>query len=96
MEDSTASTSYQKPSRTFETLLKISEYDITSIPVVIYEQFPTNSSGNIPLSVQELVYGRKAAQVGTSSQIFDRENELLPSSKEALGPRKEEITSGGF
>ncbi|MBW0511257.1 hypothetical protein O181_050972 [Austropuccinia psidii MF-1] len=46
------------------------------------------STGNIPVSVQELVYGGKAAGVGISAQRVDREIELLPSSEEALGSGK--------
>ncbi|MBW0487021.1 hypothetical protein O181_026736 [Austropuccinia psidii MF-1] len=50
---------------------------------------PKGSSGNIPVSVQELVYGGKAEGVGTSAKPLDRENELLYSSEEVHGPRKE-------
>ncbi|MBW0550464.1 hypothetical protein O181_090179 [Austropuccinia psidii MF-1] len=46
------------------------------------------SSGDILVLVQELAYGSKEEGVGTSSQLVDRENELLPSSKEILGSRK--------
>ncbi|MBW0569358.1 hypothetical protein O181_109073 [Austropuccinia psidii MF-1] len=53
------------------------------------EQLSTGRSGNIPVSVQELVYGSKAEGVGTSSQLKDMDNELLNGSEEALGPRKD-------
>ncbi|MBW0477241.1 hypothetical protein O181_016956 [Austropuccinia psidii MF-1] len=59
IEDSRASTSYQRSRR------------------------------DIPVSVKELFYGRKAAGVGTSSKPLDRENELISSSEEVLRPRKE-------
>ncbi|MBW0461184.1 hypothetical protein O181_000899 [Austropuccinia psidii MF-1] len=53
------------------------------------EQLPTGGSRNIPVSVQELVYGRKAARVGTSFQLVNGDRELLPSSEEGIGPRKD-------
>ncbi|MBW0580689.1 hypothetical protein O181_120404 [Austropuccinia psidii MF-1] len=53
------------------------------------EQLPADRTGYIPVSVQELVYGRKATRVGTSSKPLDRENELLSSMKVDHGPRKE-------
>ncbi|MBW0498848.1 hypothetical protein O181_038563 [Austropuccinia psidii MF-1] len=88
MEDARISTSSQRLARKFDTLLESPEAEITAITVVRYEQLSTGSSGNIPVSVQELVYGSKAAGVGASSQVVDRDNEHLSSSKEALGPRK--------
>ncbi|MBW0482977.1 hypothetical protein O181_022692 [Austropuccinia psidii MF-1] len=93
MEDSRTSTSSQRLSRTFDTLLESPEAEITAIPVVRSEQCSTGSIGNIPFSVQELVYGGKAAGVGTSAKHIDRENELLYSIKEGFGPRKEIGTS---
>ncbi|MBW0520307.1 hypothetical protein O181_060022 [Austropuccinia psidii MF-1] len=66
-------------SRTFETLLESPEGYITAIPVVKPRSFPTGNSGDIPVSVQELVYGGKEAGVGTSSKSLDRKNELLSS-----------------
>ncbi|MBW0592635.1 hypothetical protein O181_132350 [Austropuccinia psidii MF-1] len=38
---------------------------------------------------QELIYSKKAAGVGTSAKPLDSENKLIPSSEEALRPRKE-------
>ncbi|MBW0461219.1 hypothetical protein O181_000934 [Austropuccinia psidii MF-1] len=69
---------------------------MTSIPVFKYEQFPGSSSRDTPVSVQELVYGIKAEGEGTSYQLVDRENELLPSSEKAIGPRKDKRTSEGL
>ncbi|MBW0540228.1 hypothetical protein O181_079943 [Austropuccinia psidii MF-1] len=48
---------------TFETLIESREADKTAIPVVKPEPFPTGNNINIPVSIQELVYGRKAAGV---------------------------------
>ncbi|MBW0572891.1 hypothetical protein O181_112606 [Austropuccinia psidii MF-1] len=60
------------------------------------ESFPAGINGDIPVSVQELVYCGKAAGVGTSAKSLDRHNELLSSSEEALGPRKDRRTSEGL
>ncbi|MBW0494322.1 hypothetical protein O181_034037 [Austropuccinia psidii MF-1] len=76
--------------RIFDTFLGVQKLKKTAIPVVRSEHLLTIRSGNIPVSVQELVYGGKAARVGASSQLLDRDNELLPSSKEGLGPRKKQ------
>ncbi|MBW0480748.1 hypothetical protein O181_020463 [Austropuccinia psidii MF-1] len=59
-------------------------------------QVPKVNSGNIPVSVQELVYGGKTAGVQTSFKPLDKENELLSSSKEALVPRKDRGPSEGL
>ncbi|MBW0546233.1 hypothetical protein O181_085948, partial [Austropuccinia psidii MF-1] len=48
------------------------------------------------VSVQELVYGRKTERVGTSLKCLDRHNELLSSSEEVHGSRKDRRTSEGF
>ncbi|MBW0558535.1 hypothetical protein O181_098250 [Austropuccinia psidii MF-1] len=96
MEDARNSISSQRLASTFETLLNIPEADITAIPVVRYEQFPTVRSGNIPVSVQELVYDRKTARMRAPAKLPDRENELLYSSEEVLGPRKYKRTYEGL
>ncbi|MBW0485556.1 hypothetical protein O181_025271 [Austropuccinia psidii MF-1] len=57
---------------------------------------PKGNNRDIPVSVQELVYGGKAAGVGPSAKSFNRHNELLSSSEEAHGPRKERRTSEGL
>ncbi|MBW0551116.1 hypothetical protein O181_090831 [Austropuccinia psidii MF-1] len=85
MEDSRASKNSQRLPIIFYTLLESQESDITAICVFRYEKLPTGSSRNIPVSAQELVYGSKAARVGTSAQIVDRDYE----------PRKDTRTSGG-
>ncbi|MBW0502057.1 hypothetical protein O181_041772 [Austropuccinia psidii MF-1] len=77
MEDSRASTSSQRLARTFATCIESPEADITDIPVVRSEQLPTRRSRNIPVSVQELVYGRKEEGVRNSAQLMDRDNEFL-------------------
>ncbi|MBW0516550.1 hypothetical protein O181_056265 [Austropuccinia psidii MF-1] len=89
MEGFRPSTSSQRLVRNFKTLLESPEAEMTAIPVVRSEQLPTSRSRNISVSVQELVDGSKAEGEGATFQVVDRENELLPSSKEALGPRKD-------
>ncbi|MBW0470836.1 hypothetical protein O181_010551 [Austropuccinia psidii MF-1] len=94
MENSRTSTSSQWLPRTFDTFIECPKAHITAIPVVRCAQVLTGSSRNIPVLVQELVYGSKSG-VGTSSQLVDRDHELLPSSKEALWSRKCTRTSQG-
>ncbi|MBW0483282.1 hypothetical protein O181_022997 [Austropuccinia psidii MF-1] len=96
MEDARASSSSQRLPRTFETLLGSLESDMTAIPHARSEEFSTGNSENIPVSVQELVYLRKAAGVGVSSQLVDRDNELLPTSKEVLSPVNDKRPSEGL
>ncbi|MBW0567253.1 hypothetical protein O181_106968 [Austropuccinia psidii MF-1] len=93
MKDSRTSTHSQRLSSTFEALLEIPEAEITSIPVVKSEQLPIRSSIDIPVSVQELLYGSKAAGVGTSSKPLDYKNEIISSIEEAVRPRKDTTTS---
>ncbi|MBW0556024.1 hypothetical protein O181_095739 [Austropuccinia psidii MF-1] len=57
---------------------------------------PKGNNRNIPVSIQELVYGGKAAGVGTSSKSLDRHNELISSSEEVHGPRKDRGSSEGL
>ncbi|MBW0506692.1 hypothetical protein O181_046407 [Austropuccinia psidii MF-1] len=96
MEDSRSSTSSQRFARSFETFLESPEAEITAIPFVGPESFPTENSGDIPVSVKELAYGGKESGVGTSTKPLDRNHEHLSSSKEALGPRKERGPSEGL
>ncbi|MBW0571308.1 hypothetical protein O181_111023, partial [Austropuccinia psidii MF-1] len=59
---------------------------------------PVPKAGNnrdIPVSVQELVYCRKAAGVGTSAKSLDRHNELLSSCEDIHGSRKDRRISEG-
>ncbi|MBW0531697.1 hypothetical protein O181_071412 [Austropuccinia psidii MF-1] len=79
MEDARASTSSQRLASTFDTCIESSEADITAMPVVRPESFPAGNNRDIPVSVQELVYGGKAAGVGNSAKSLDRYNELLSS-----------------
>ncbi|MBW0517604.1 hypothetical protein O181_057319 [Austropuccinia psidii MF-1] len=60
------------------------------------ESFPTGSSRDIPVSVQKLVYGSKTAQVGTSPKSLDRHHELISSSEEVHGARKDRGASEGL
>ncbi|MBW0520204.1 hypothetical protein O181_059919 [Austropuccinia psidii MF-1] len=96
MEDARTSMSSQRLARTFETLIKISEADITAIPVFRPELFSTSNNRDIPVSVQELVYGSKAAGVGTSAKSLDRHHELISSSEEVHGPKKDRGPSEGL
>ncbi|MBW0505663.1 hypothetical protein O181_045378 [Austropuccinia psidii MF-1] len=96
MEDVRTSTSSQRLDSTFDTLIESPEAEITAIPVVRPESFLAGSNRDIPVSVQELVYGGKAAGVGTSAKLLDRQNELLSSSEESHGPRKNRRTSEGL
>ncbi|MBW0514932.1 hypothetical protein O181_054647 [Austropuccinia psidii MF-1] len=96
MEHSRTSTSSKRLARAFDTLIDGPEADITAISIVIPEPFPTGKNRDIPVSVQDLVYGRKAEGVGTSSKSLDRNNELISSSEEALGPRKDRGSSEGL
>ena len=68
MEDARTSTSSQRLASTFETLIESPEADITAISVVRPESVSTGNNRDIPVSVQELVYGSKTAR-----------GELLPS-----------------
>ncbi|MBW0510273.1 hypothetical protein O181_049988 [Austropuccinia psidii MF-1] len=96
MEDARTPTSSQRLASTFDTLIENPESDITAIPVVRPESFPIGSHRDIPVSVQELVYGGKAGGVGTSAKSLDRHNELLSSSEEVHGPTKERRASEGL
>ncbi|MBW0529430.1 hypothetical protein O181_069145 [Austropuccinia psidii MF-1] len=91
--DARTSNHSQSLASTFYTLIESSEADITAIPVVRPESFPAGNSRDIPVSIQELVYGGKAAGVGTSAKSLDRHNEVLSSSEEVHWPRKERRTS---
>ncbi|MBW0552035.1 hypothetical protein O181_091750 [Austropuccinia psidii MF-1] len=79
IEDAKTSTSFQRLSGNFDTLIESPESDVTDIPVIGSEQLPTGSSRDIPVLIQELVYCSKEAGVGTFSQIVNRDNKLLPS-----------------
>ncbi|MBW0495005.1 hypothetical protein O181_034720 [Austropuccinia psidii MF-1] len=96
MEDARTLTSSQSLATTFQNFIESPEADITDIPFVRPEFFPTGNNKNIPVSIEDLVYGGKAAVVGTSAKYFDRQNELISSSKEAHGPRKDRGSSEGL
>ncbi|MBW0564773.1 hypothetical protein O181_104488 [Austropuccinia psidii MF-1] len=96
MEYSRTSTSSQRSASTFEALIESPEADITAIPVVRPESFPEDNNRDIPVLVQELVYGSKAAGVQTSAKSLDRHNELLSSSEGVHGPRKDRRSSEGL
>ncbi|MBW0476028.1 hypothetical protein O181_015743 [Austropuccinia psidii MF-1] len=72
------------------------EYARTSTSSQRPETFPAGSNRNIPVSVQELVYGGKEEGVKTSAKYLDRHNELLSSSEDVHGPRKDRRTSEGL
>ncbi|MBW0497302.1 hypothetical protein O181_037017 [Austropuccinia psidii MF-1] len=92
MEDVRTSTSSQRLASTFETLIGIPEDDITAI-AVRPGSLSTGNNRHIPLSVQELVYGSKTARLGTSPKSLDSHHELISSSEEIHGARKDRGTS---
>ncbi|MBW0568312.1 hypothetical protein O181_108027 [Austropuccinia psidii MF-1] len=96
MEDARASTSSQRLASTFNTLIKSPEADITAISVFKPESLSTGNNRDIPVSVQELVYGSKTERVGTSPKYLDRHHELISSSEEVHGARKDKGTSEGL
>ncbi|MBW0527456.1 hypothetical protein O181_067171 [Austropuccinia psidii MF-1] len=96
MGDATTSTSSQMLASTFDTLIESPEADITAIPFVRTESSPTGNNRNIPVLIQELVYGAKAAGVKASGKSLDRHNELICSSDEFNGPRKDRGSSEGL
>ncbi|MBW0549418.1 hypothetical protein O181_089133 [Austropuccinia psidii MF-1] len=96
IEDARTSTSSQRLVSTFQNLIESPETDIAAIPVVKPESFLTGNNTNIPVPIQELVYGGKAAGVGTLAKSLDRHNELLSSSEEFYGPRKDRGSSEGL
>ncbi|MBW0530055.1 hypothetical protein O181_069770 [Austropuccinia psidii MF-1] len=56
----------------------------------------TSSQTDIPVSVKELVYGGKAARVGTSPKSLDRYHELISSSEEVHGDIKDRENPEGL
>ncbi|MBW0500677.1 hypothetical protein O181_040392 [Austropuccinia psidii MF-1] len=68
MKDARTSTSSQKLASTFGALVGSPEADITAFSIVRHEPFLTGNNRDIPVSVQELVYGRKEAGVRTSAK----------------------------
>ncbi|MBW0530759.1 hypothetical protein O181_070474 [Austropuccinia psidii MF-1] len=95
-EDARTSTSSQRLARTFDTLIESPEAEITAISVVRPKSLSTGNNRDIPVSVQELVYGSKTARVGTSPKSLDRHDELISSSGEGHGARKGRGTSEGL
>ncbi|MBW0567654.1 hypothetical protein O181_107369 [Austropuccinia psidii MF-1] len=57
---------------------------------------PKGNNRDIPVSVQELVYGGKAARVVNSPKSLDRHHELISSSGEVHGARNNRGTSEGL
>ncbi|MBW0552854.1 hypothetical protein O181_092569 [Austropuccinia psidii MF-1] len=95
MEDARTSTTSQRLARNFDTLIESPEAEITAI-AVRPESLPTGRSRDIPVSVQKLVYGSKTARVGTTRKSLDRHHELISSSEEVHGARKDRGTSEGL
>ncbi|MBW0563035.1 hypothetical protein O181_102750 [Austropuccinia psidii MF-1] len=96
MEDSRTSTNFQRLACTFNTLIESPESDISAIPVVRPELFPIGNNRDIPISVEELVYGGKTEGIRTSSKALDGKKELLSSSEEFHVPRKDRGPSEGL
>ncbi|MBW0480629.1 hypothetical protein O181_020344 [Austropuccinia psidii MF-1] len=78
MQDSRTSNSSPSLASLFQTVIESPEAEITAITVVRPEPFPTGNNRNIPVSIQELIYGGKAAGVGTSAKSLDRK---IPTDK---------------
>ncbi|MBW0590079.1 hypothetical protein O181_129794 [Austropuccinia psidii MF-1] len=57
---------------------------------------PKGNNRDIPVSVQELVYGSKTARVGTSPKFLDRHHEIISYSEEIHVARKDRGTSEGL
>ncbi|MBW0468618.1 hypothetical protein O181_008333 [Austropuccinia psidii MF-1] len=103
MEDATASISSQRLARNFDTLIQSPEAYITAIPFVRSEKFPTSRSRDIPVSVQELVYGSKAAGILGPEKTqellkgwtpiyckgqVEKPKDFVRGSEERVGPKK--------
>ncbi|MBW0540139.1 hypothetical protein O181_079854 [Austropuccinia psidii MF-1] len=96
MEDARTSTSSKRLASTFDTHIESPEAEITAIDFVRPETLSTDNNRDIPISVQELVYGSKAARVGTSPKVWDKHHEFISSSEEVHGSRKDRRTSEGL
>ncbi|MBW0585585.1 hypothetical protein O181_125300 [Austropuccinia psidii MF-1] len=96
MQDARTSTSSQRLASTFDTLIESPKADIAAIAVVRPESSSTGNNRDIPVSVQELVYGSKTARVGTSPNCLDRNHELISSSEDFHGATKDRGTSEGL
>ncbi|MBW0591190.1 hypothetical protein O181_130905 [Austropuccinia psidii MF-1] len=96
MEDARTSTSSHRLASTFDTVSESTEADITAISVVRPESLSTGKNRDIPVSVQQLVYGSKAARVGASPKYLDGNHELIYASEESHGARKNRETSEGL
>ncbi|MBW0591979.1 hypothetical protein O181_131694 [Austropuccinia psidii MF-1] len=60
------------------------------------ESLSLANNRDIPASVQELFYGSKTGRLGTSPKSLDRHHELISSSEEVHGSRKDRGTSEGL
>ncbi|MBW0513917.1 hypothetical protein O181_053632 [Austropuccinia psidii MF-1] len=96
MGDARTSTSSQRLASIFDTLIESPEAYITSITAFRPESLSTGNNRDIPVSVQELVYGSKTSRVGTSPKYLDRHHELISSSDKVYGARKDRQTSEGL
>ncbi|MBW0499774.1 hypothetical protein O181_039489 [Austropuccinia psidii MF-1] len=74
MEDARTSTSSQRLTSTFDTFLESPDAEITSIPVFRPESFSKGNSGDLSVSIKELVCDCKTEGVGTSSKSLDRDH----------------------
>ncbi|MBW0555984.1 hypothetical protein O181_095699 [Austropuccinia psidii MF-1] len=59
-------------------------------------KLPLRLTRDIPVSVKELVDGRKTPRAGTSPKSLDRPHELISSSEEGHGGKKDRGTSEGL
>ncbi|MBW0517437.1 hypothetical protein O181_057152 [Austropuccinia psidii MF-1] len=95
MEDTRTSTSSQRLASTVDTLIGSPEAEITALAVFRPESLSTGNNRDIPVPIQELVYGGKAARVVASLKSLDRHHELISSSEEVHGAKNtEELLKG--
>ncbi|MBW0508857.1 hypothetical protein O181_048572 [Austropuccinia psidii MF-1] len=95
MEDARASTSSQRLASTFDTLIESPDAGIIAIAVVRPESLSTGNNRDIPVSVQELVYGSKTTRVGTSPKLWIGTMHSYLQVKKFMGPEKtEELWNG--
>ncbi|MBW0558133.1 hypothetical protein O181_097848 [Austropuccinia psidii MF-1] len=95
MEDYRASTSSQRLARTFDTLIEIPEAEITAIAVARPESLSTGNKRDIPISVQELFYGRKKQEWELLPSLWIGTMNSYLQVKKFMGPeKKEELLKG--
>ncbi|MBW0588396.1 hypothetical protein O181_128111 [Austropuccinia psidii MF-1] len=77
MEDSRTYTSSQRLVNTFDTVIESPEAQMNAISVVRPESLSTANNRDIPVSVQELVYGSKTPRAGTFPKSLDKHHKVV-------------------